>query len=140
MTKEMLFISQQSRLSVPVEDLISDFGMRSGCEDIRNFAAVFSAAKRLGGNMPAIIRSAADSIGGKIDVSREIETTLAAKQMEQKIMMGMPCGIILYMRLASPGFLDMMYTTFLGALIMTACLAGYGVAVLWSNMIVKIEV
>jgi hypothetical protein len=33
-----------------------------------------------------------------------------------------------------------MYTTFLGALIMTACLAGYGVAVLWSNMIVKIEV
>lgn len=139
-TKEMQYIARQSALSVPVENLISDFAYRSGSEDIQNFAAVFTAAKRLGGNMPAIIRSAADSIGGKIDVSREIETTLSAKQMEQKVMMVMPCAIIVYMRLSSPGFLDRMYTTLLGAVIMSACLAGYGVAVYWSSRIVKIEV
>ncbi|MDO5702013.1 MAG: type II secretion system F family protein [Lachnospiraceae bacterium] len=139
-TKEMQYISRQSALSIPVENLISDFAYRSGSEDIQNFAAVFTAAKRLGGNMPAIIRSAADSIGGKIDVSREIETTLSAKQMEQKIMMVMPCCIIIYMRLSSPGFLDQMYTTLLGAVVMSACLIGYGAAVYWSSKIVKIEV
>ena len=140
MTEEMRYIARQCRLSVPVEDLIADFARRSGCEDIRNFSAVFVAAKRLGGDMPAIIRSAADSIGGRIDVNREIETTLAAKQMEQKIMMAMPCGILLYMRLASPGFLDLMYTTSLGMAVMTACLVGYAAAVIWSGHIVKIEV
>lgn len=140
MTKELFYIAKQSRLSVPVESLLMDFARRSGTEDIRNFAAVFTAAKRTGGNMPQIIRSAADSIGGKIDVAREIETSLAAKRMEQKIMTVMPCGIILYMRLASPGFLDMMYQTGLGAVIMTACLAAYAGAVLWSRKIVDIVV
>ena len=140
MTKELYYIAKQSRLSVPVESLIMDFARRSGTEDIRNFAAVFTAAKRTGGNMPLIIRSAADSIGGRIDVEREIETSLAAKRMEQKIMTVMPCGILLYMRLASPGFLDLMYTSALGFVIMTACLAGYAGAILWSRKIVDITV
>ena len=140
MTQELRYIAQQSRLSVPIESLILDFARRSGSEDIRNFAAVFTAAKRMGGNMPAIIRSAADAIGGRIDVGREIETALAAKRMEQTIMTAMPCGILLYMRLASPGFLDLMYTTALGIAIMTACLGAYAAAVLWSRKIVHIEV
>ena len=140
MTQELRYISQQSRLSVPIESLILDFARRSGSEDIRNFAAVFTAAKRMGGNMPAIIRSAADAIGGKIDVGREIETALAAKRMEQSIMTVMPCGILLYMRLASPGFLDLMYTSLTGIAIMTACLGAYAIAVLWSRKIVEIEV
>ena len=140
MTKELFYIAKQSRLSVPVESLIMDFARRSKVEDIRNFAAVFTAAKRTGGNMPSIIRSAADSIGGRIDVAREIETSLAAKRMEQKIMTVMPCGIILYMRLASPGFLDMMYQTLAGAAVMTGCLLAYGAAVIWSIKIVDIVV
>lgn len=140
MTRELRYIAQQSRLSVPVESLLLDFAARSGLEDIRNFAAVFAAAKRMGGNMPGIIRSAADAIGGRIDVSREIETALASKQLEQKIMGIMPCGILLYMRFASPGFLDIMYTTVFGAAIMTACLAAYAAAVMWGRKIVAIEV
>ena len=75
-----------------------------------------------------------------VDVGREIETALAAKRMEQTIMTAMPCGILLYMRLASPGFLDLMYTTALGIAIMTACLGAYAAAVLWSRKIVHIEV
>ena len=90
--------------------------------------------------MPAIIRSAAETIGGRIEVSREIDTVLAAKRMEQKIMTAMPCGILLYMRLASPGFLDLMYTTGLGAAIMTVCLIAYGGAVLIGRKIIAIEV
>ncbi len=139
-TCEIRYIAQQCRMSVPAENLLLDLARRSGSEDIRNFAAVFSAAKRMGGNMPAIIRSAAETIGGRIEVSREIDTVLAAKRMEQKIMTAMPCGILLYMRLASPGFLDLMYTTGLGAAIMTVCLIAYGGAVLIGRKIIAIEV
>lgn len=140
MARELRYIALQSRLSVPIENLLLDFARRSGSEDIRNFAAVFAAAKRMGGNMPAIIRSAADSIGGKIDVSREIDASLAAKKMEQTIMTAMPCGILGYMRFSSPGFLDVLYRTAFGAVIMTACLAGYAVSVWWSHRIVSIHV
>lgn len=140
MTQEFIWISRQIRLSVPMEEALWDFAARSGVEDIENFAAVFTTAKRMGGNMAAILKSAADSIGGKIDVEREIETALAAKKMEQKIMTAMPCMIILYMTFASPGFLDDMYGSAFGVLIMTGCLLVYAAAIWWSSRIVAIEV
>ena len=139
-TREFADIARGMRLSVPAEELILDLADRSGVEDIENFAAVFFAAKRSGGDMAGIIRSAAESIEGKIDVEREIDMSLASKKMEQKIMTAMPAMIIVYMRLASPGFLDLMYTTALGALVMTGCLGIYAFAVWWSGRIVDIEI
>ncbi|MFR4625667.1 MAG: hypothetical protein ACLT8Y_03130 [Dorea formicigenerans] len=40
-----------------------------------------SRTKRSGGNLMSIIRNTADQIGDKIDVKREIDTMLAAKNM-----------------------------------------------------------
>ena len=139
-TREWQYMAARIRLSEPVEPLLLDFAARSGVEDIENFAAVFSAARKMGGNMGEIVRDAAESIQGRIEVEREIETSLASKRFEQKIMTAMPAGIIFYMRMGSPGFLDMMYTTLLGRLIMTACLILYGAAIWWSRKIVTIEV
>lgn len=49
--KEFRYIESQQRVSVPVEELFSDLGERSGVEDIENFASVFKTAKRTGGDM-----------------------------------------------------------------------------------------
>ena len=138
--QELAYMNSQIRLSVPVESLLLDLGRRSGIEDIENFAAVFVTGRKMGGNLPSIVRSASAAISDKLDVEREIEASLAAKKYEQRIMSVMPCAIILYMELTSPGYLDVLYTTTLGMLVMTGCLAVYAAAVLWGNSIVKIEV
>lgn len=138
--RELSFINSQVRLSVPVERLLLDLGRRSGIEDIENFAAVFATGRKMGGNLSAIVRSASAAISDKLDVEREIEASLAAKKYEQKIMSVMPCAIIVYMQLTSPGYLDVLYTTSLGMLVMTGCLAVYAAAVVWGNRIVDIAV
>lgn len=140
MTREFAYIYAQSLVSVPVETLLMRFAARSGSEDIEAFAAVFTTAKKTGGNLVEIISHAAGTISDKIDVEREIETSLAAKRYEQRIMSIMPCGIILYMDLASPGFLDVMYTTLFGLLTMTGCLLVYIGAIYWGAKIVDIRV
>ena len=48
MTRELVWMNTQIRLSVPVERLLMDFGRRSGSEDIENFAAVFAASMSRG--------------------------------------------------------------------------------------------
>ena len=72
-------------------------------EDLRSFTAVFIAAKRSGGDMLAIIKDTAAQIGDKIDVKREIETILAAKQYEFRVMSAVPYVIIGYMNVKFPG-------------------------------------
>ena len=57
-SKEMAHMIGQIRVQVPVEQILEEFACRVGEEDVKNFASVFSAAKRNGGDMIAIIQDA----------------------------------------------------------------------------------
>ena len=99
-----------------------------------------STAKRTGGDMNRIIQTSARMLGDKIDVRKEIETTLAAKKAEQMIMSLMPAGIILYLKLTSPGFLSVLYGNLFGMCAMTLCLGIYVLSYWLGRRIVDIEV
>ena len=137
---EFRYIETQQKVSVPVEELFLDLGQRCRVEDIENFASILYTAKRSGGDLGNVLQKVARMLGDKIDVKKEIEATLAAKKSEQMIMSLMPAGIILYLRLASPGFLDMLYGNPFGIAAMTVCLTVYGLAYWMGKRIVEIEV
>lgn len=138
--KEFRYMEGQLKVSVPVEALFQSLGERSGIEDMENFAAVFYTAKRTGGDMTRIIQTSARMLGDKIDVKKEIETTLAAKKAEQMVMSLMPAGIIIYLKLTSPGFLSVLYGNPFGIAAMTVCLGIYGFSYWLGRKIVDIEV
>ena len=137
---EFRYIESQLRLSVPVEELFLDLGKRSGVEDIENFAAVFYTAKRTGGDMTQVIQKVARMLSDKIEVKKEIEATLAAKKSEQMVMSIMPAGIICYLKLTSPGFLDVLYGNPFGICAMTVCMVINGLSYWLGVKIVDIEV
>ena len=128
------------RVNIPAETLINAFAERCGIEEIQSFADVFSAAKRSGGDLASLMEAAEKQLSGTIDTEREIETAIAAKQTEHRVMCAMPCGIILYMRAASPGYLDVLYTTLPGILVMTFCLCLYAAAAALGERIVRIDI
>ena len=90
--------------------------------------------------MNRIIQTSARMLGDKIDVKKEIESTLAAKKAEQTIMSLMPAGIILYLKLTSPDFLSVLYGNPFGICAMTLCLGIYGMSYWLGHKIVDIEV
>jgi len=127
------------RLGEAPEALLSDLARRSGVEEMEDLASVFAAARRSGGNMADLMESAAKRLTDAIDTQREIESAVAAKKAENRVMSVMPCAIILYMRLCSPGYLDTLYGTLPGILVMTLCLGAYAGAVLLGERILRIE-
>ncbi|MCR5295236.1 MAG: type II secretion system F family protein [Lachnospiraceae bacterium] len=139
MTRELIHMAHEMRVSVPPAELLRDFASRSHVEDIEDFAAVFSIAQRSGGNMAGIIRTAAGKIAGKIEVEREIEAVLAAKVYEQRIMSVLPAAIILYVGSTSPGFFDVLYGNLFGIAVMTVFLLVYGAGVYWGARIADIR-
>ena len=133
-------MESQLKISVPVEELFLSLGKRCQIEDVENFAAVFFTAKRTGGDMVKVIQTSARMLGDKIDVKKEIESPLAAKKAEQMIMSFMPAGIIFYLKLTSPGFLNVLYGNLFGICSMTLCLGIYGTSYWLGCKIVDIEV
>lgn len=140
MAVEVKNIIKKLKLQIVIEDLLEDLGKRNGVEDIKDFAGVFRLAKRSGGDMVAIISKTAKTIGDKYDMQREIATLLAAKRMEQKLMLAMPIAILVYITLANPGFLDVLYEGIIGRFIMSVCLIIYAAAFMIGEHIVNIDI
>ncbi len=123
--RELRLIRRGLHINISLEELLTDLGERSGCEEIEQFAEVFSIARRSGGDLPGIIGRSSDLIGGRIDLRRELDTLLGGKRMELAIMKAMPFAVMLYIELATPGYFDALYCNFTGILVMTGCLAAY---------------
>ncbi len=123
-----------------LEAMMYDFGRRSGIDEIKEFAQVFAAAKRSGGNLTEVIGRSASVIEDKAETESEIQVLISARKLEQKIMNVVPFGILLYISITSKGFFDVLYHNPIGIILMTACLAVYIGAVILSRKIVNIEV
>ena len=87
-----------------------------------------------------IIRNAVRQMGEKIDVEREITTLVSGKKLELRIMTMIPLGMVLYMKISFPEFLDVLYGNLAGVIIMSICLLVYVVAYEMGRRIVEIEV
>lgn len=138
MYREFQTMQGQLQLNQSVESVFDEFAYRTDVEDIRSFAEIFRTARRSGGDLVSIVRTSADRIGEKIEVSREIHTMISGKAMEGKIMNIVPLGIILYFWVCSPGFLDCLYQGLWGHLIMTILLILYLAAYLLNQKICDI--
>lgn len=123
-----------------LEELFMDLGKRSLSEDIRDFASVFSVARKSGGNLAAIISDTAMKISDKLMVTEEIELMFASKRFEQKIMNCIPVFMMCYIGLGTPGYFDPLYKNAAGIAVMSGCLLLYGAALLLSQKIMDIRV
>ena len=138
--KEICNLKHLLTNNVPLEKILWDFGERSGGKDIQNFADVFAAGKRSGGDLREMIGSCCEIIVMRRDTEREIRTLIHGKVTEQKIMCCVPFGIIGYISISSPGYFAPLYHNTGGICIMTLCLILYLFAVRMSLSIVRIEV
>lgn len=140
MYAELQNLNAGVRLQKPLEQLLMDFAVRSGLKDIEDFCQVLAFAKRSGGNLADIIQATVKKIREKREVEQEIQTVLAQKKLEQKIMNMIPLFLLAYVGISSPDFIEPLYEGVIGRLIMSGCLMVYGAAFLLSERIMSIEV
>ncbi len=135
--EELAYIRRGLNINISIEDLLLDFGNRSCCEDIVQFANIVAVAKHSGGNLTEIIGMASHRIGRKIELQQEIRTILSGRRMELGVMKIIPFGILLYINLGTPGYFDTLYHNLTGIAIMTLCLMGYIVAIWLGDVVMK---
>lgn len=140
MVRELIYMEKQISVSVPVEKLFLDLAERSGLEDIQRFARVFAVGKRTGGDLEKILTATVRHTRQKQETEKDIAAEIASRRMEQNIMSAVPPGILLYLRLSSPEYMAVFYTTTAGRTVMTVCLLLYLAAWFWGRWITAIQV
>ena len=135
---ELRNIINNMNLNTPIELCFKEFADRTGIKHIEDFATVLIIAKKTSGNAASVTSSSIDMIKSSIDAKKEINSLTAAKRFEKNIMFVMPLFIIIYMNLTSPGFLDPLYRTLAGKILMTACLGIYVISAIFSEKLLKL--
>lgn len=138
--RELTYMIRQLQMNVTTESALQEFATRTEDEDVQTFVTVFNLAKRSGGDTLEIIRNAVRQMGEKIDVEREVQTVISAKETEFRIMTAIPFAMIVYLRISFPGLLGVLYGNLAGVIIMSVCLLIYLISYEMGKRIVEIEV
>lgn len=90
--------------NIPLEDMLYDFGMRSGIADILSFAEVFKVSYRTGGNMKDVVQRTYTILSDKMEMREDIETVVTSNKTEQNTMLVMPVALVAVIKYMSPDF------------------------------------
>lgn len=124
--------------NIAIEDMLSNFGMRSGVEDIENFAIVFATCYRTGGNLNEIIRRTSSIISEKMIIAEEIETKLTSNKMQMMIMNIIPIFLVFMMKSMSSEFAEG-FTNVIGVIATTVAAAIFIAAYVLGQKIMDIK-
>lgn len=138
--REVQLLLIKAAMNMPLEEALENLATRSDIEDIRNFAEVFRICNKRGGNLIEVIGSTSQIIKEKIEIKMEIENIIMGKKLEQRILAVMPVAMILLLSTAGGNYLEPIYTTLAGRLVMTAAIVLIGVGYFISEKIMEIKV
>ena len=125
--------------NIAIEDMLVDFGKRSGIKDIYNFGKVFETAYRKGGNIKDIIRSTNEIISDKMSIELEIQTKMTSNKNEQNLMVFMPIVIVGMIKFMGSDFADN-FTSPTGIISTTLGVGAFILSYFVGKAVMKIEV
>lgn len=130
-----------SRLDMnePLEFALQDFAGRAGLEDVDNFVNVFNISKRSGGNLAEVIRNTSSIINDRIEVAQEVDTMLAERKFERKVLNVIPILMILLLSLSAPDYMAPVFNTLVGRITMSGSIVLLLTAWLISAKIIDIK-
>jgi len=137
--KEVSMILDGYNQNIPIENMILDFGKRSGIKDIENFGRVFENVYRKGGDIKDVVRSTHEILSSKTQIEMEIATAITSNKNEQNIMLVMPFLIIGMIKMIGGDFAQN-FTTPSGLIFTTIGVALFVVSYYIGKAVMNIEV
>ena len=121
-----------------IDDMLSNFALRSHLDDIESFATIFEVTNRYGGNLKKVVGETRQIINEKIETEMEIRTLLTANKNDLNIMILMP--VVLMLMLGGMGDMSIVQNTPVNVVIKLIALALFGGAYYMGRKIVDIRI
>jgi tight adherence protein B len=122
------------------EVLLRGIAIRSKLEEMKIFVDVFTICRETGGDMEKAISRTIRILLDKMSIEREMMVMMAQKKLESKIISFMPFGVILFLKLTSSDYIEPLYATISGRIIMTLSLGVIWLSYRMTSQITKLNI
>lgn len=137
---ESSLLVKKLEMNNTVESAFSNFAERSGIDDIKDFAEVLKICKRTGGNLVEVVKRTSAIISDRIEMEQDINTMLAQRNLERKVLNIMPVIILALISTTAAEYMSPVYNTAAGRIVMTAAALLLAAAYYLSRKIMDIRI
>ncbi len=120
-------------------EVLQDFAMRSGLEEISEFVNVYENCKSSGGNMIQAVNRATNLIGDEIRLQTELHSMMTQKAFEGRIVATAPFLMVFLMRITAPAYMAPMWMTADGRMMTSFAVALMALGLAMTERIARIE-
>ena len=110
------------QLGVPLEAALVPLRERMDCRDVDQVALVASLQMRSGGNMAEVLERLADGVRERADLRRELDGLTAQARLSRWVVTCLPIGLLLVLTGVDPHYVDPLYHTKGGQIMLAVAL------------------
>ncbi len=133
-------ILADEQLGLPLQEAIRSSAERMGAEDMKQVSLVAELHAQTGGNMAEVLDRVAEAVRERAELNRELRTLTAQARGSRWIVTLMPPGLLLVIDLLNPAYLNPLFNTETGNLLIGVAVVLMVLGSLVMGRIVKIEV
>jgi len=137
---EFKLLFDEQSFGLPLRDALTNLAERVPIIDVRFFVTAILIHKETGGNLAQILDDLSHVIRDRFKLLREVRVRTAQGRLTAVILIALPPGMILLMRVLNPDYVNMLFTDPIGPYMLggAALLQIMGSAMLWK--VVNIQV
>lgn len=128
------------RLGRTIDDAMEGMSERVGSEGFSWAVLAVKIQRQVGGNLAELLDTVATTLREREAMKRQIKTLSAEGRLSMYVIGGLPIVIALYMAFVNPDYLDLLFTTQIGKVMIASGAALLVAGFMWMRKVVTIDV
>ena len=140
MSEEITRIINENRLGRDLVEAMTASADRMDSEDFLWFAEAVEVQRDSGGNLNDIIDTVAATIRGRTEIREKVRAYASEGKASCYVLMGLPVGLAIIYSVMNPGYLNPMFQSTIGRLLLVVSCILYTISWFWMRAIIAIKV
>jgi tight adherence protein B len=137
--EEFSRVINETRIGRPLNESLIEVANRMSSEDFNWVSQAIAINREVGGNLADVLDGVARTIRDRSQLQRQVASLASEGKLSAIILMALPFGVTAFLTMANPGYLNRLFTTTIGWLIVIAAIVMLTVGGLWLRVTVKIK-
>lgn len=128
------------RLGRPIDEALSSMAVRIGSDDLKWAVIAINVQRQVGGNLAEVLDIVAGTVRERAYIRRQVNVLSAEGRLSVAILSCLPFGILLYISVVNPDYIEPLFTTVPGLVMLIGGGLWMALGIFVMTRMVKIDV
>lgn len=140
LSRQMRRAALELSLGLTPSEVLSDVAERMKSEEMKWAVVAISVQRDVGGHLSEILDSIADTVRTRAEINREVRSLSAEGRLSAIFLIAMPIVIFVILLVLRPDYVEVLWSTTPGQVMLVASFALFAVGVVWLRSLIRVRI